>query len=118
IRRHGKIILNRAIGHTHGNGPNDSQLSEKILAKPDSLYNLFSASKAISAVVIHHMAENGLLDLDDYLCTYLPEFEKGHKKHISIAHVLSHQSGVPSIPPEALDLDILQDSEALRGIFD
>lgn len=34
IQRKGKIILNRAIGHTHGNGPNDSSSQEKIQATP------------------------------------------------------------------------------------
>lgn len=117
IRRNGKIILNRAIGHTHGNGPKDGRDVQKVLATPDSLFNLFSASKAITAMVIHHLAERGLIKINDPVCAYLAEFELGHKQHISIGHVLSHQSGVPTIPEEALDLDILQNPEAIRAIF-
>lgn len=117
IRRHGKIILNRAIGHTHGNELSTSKNSEKIQATPDSLFNLFSASKAITAMVIHHMAENELIKLDDPFCNYLPEFEKGSKKHILISQALSHESGVPTLPADALDLDKLSNSEFIRSMF-
>ncbi len=117
IRREGKIILNRAIGHTHGNEPGARHAYEKVQATPDSLFSLFSASKAITAMVIHHMAEKELLDLDDALAMYLPEFDEGAKRHITVCHVLTHQAGVPVIPEEALDLDILQDPDQIREIF-
>ncbi len=117
IRRNGKIIINRAIGHTHGHEPDAALNTEKIQATPDSLFNLFSASKAITAMVIHHMAENGLLELDDPLCKYLPEFAEGGKRHILVSQVLSHEAGVPTMPPEALDLSRLQDYEFARLMF-
>ena len=43
IRRQGKIILNRAIGHAVGNGPEDTRDTPKILATPDTRVCLFSA---------------------------------------------------------------------------
>jgi len=36
LRRNGKRVLNRSIGHSHGNGPSDSKYAEKILITPDT----------------------------------------------------------------------------------
>ncbi|MCG8672486.1 MAG: beta-lactamase family protein [Pseudomonadales bacterium] len=107
VRHRGQIIINRAIGHTHGNAPGDPANAEKRQATPDSLFNLFSASKAIAAVIIHHLDERGLINLEDPLCQYLPEFSEGSKQHITIRHLLLHQAGMPTIPKAALDLDKL-----------
>ena len=51
IRRHGEILLNRSIGHVRGNGPGDNDA--KVVATPDTPYCLFSASKAITAMLVH-----------------------------------------------------------------
>ncbi len=117
IRRHGKIFLNRAIGHTHGNGPNDTSHAEKIRATPDSLFNLYSSSKAIAAMMIHHLDEKGLIHLDEPICHYLPEFSQGPKRFITVRHVLTHHAGIPKVPTNALDLDNLHTPGAIRKIM-
>lgn len=116
IRRHGKIVLNRAIGHTHGNEPGakQTQLRE---AKPDSLFSLYSASKAVAAIVVHHMEEHGLLHLEDPLHRYMPEFASKRKRYITVRHVLLHQAGLPKIPQDALNLDLLHEPGAIRRIM-
>lgn len=116
IRRRGKIVLNRAIGHTHGNEP-DGRHSHLRAATPDSLFNLYSASKAIAAVVVHHMEERGLVHLEDPLALYLPEFDSRRKRYITIRHVLLHQAGIPKVPKEALDLDLLHQPGAIRKVM-
>ncbi|MCG8671662.1 MAG: beta-lactamase family protein [Pseudomonadales bacterium] len=116
VRRHGKIVLNRAIGHTHGNEPSDPQGHQRV-ATPDSLFNLYSASKAIAAVVVHHMDENGLIHLEDPLHHYLPEFASKRKRYITIRHVLLHQAGIPKVPKDALDLDVLHRPGEIRRVM-
>ena len=39
IRRNGKIILERSIGHAFGNNPGNTQ--EPVLATPKTLFNMF-----------------------------------------------------------------------------
>lgn len=116
IRRHGKIILNRAIGHTHGNEPK-AKHSELRDAKPDSLFSLYSASKAVAAIVVHHMEEKGLLHLEDPLHRYMPEFASQRKRYITVRHVLLHQAGLPKIPKDALNLDLLHEPGAIRRVM-
>jgi len=61
IRRHGEILLNRSVGHVQGNGPGDSDLP--VVATPDTPFCLFSASKAITAMLIHLLEERSQINL-------------------------------------------------------
>ncbi len=107
IRRRGQVVLHRAIGHTSGNGPGDPSEAPKRIVDLDTPINIFSAAKAVTAMVVHKLAERGVLHLDDWVCEYIPGFERHGKQRISIRHVLAHRAGVPSLPREALDLDLL-----------
>ncbi len=104
IRRHGHVVLNRAIGHASGNAPADPPEAPKVLVTPDTPFNLFSASKAITAMVIHKLDEKRVLHLEDRVCDFIPEFASHGKHRITIRHILSHRAGIPNLPPEAIDL--------------
>lgn len=99
IRRRGQIVLRRSIGHRSGNGPGE-QDRPKVLCTPDTPFCIFSASKAITAVVIHMLDDRGLLHIDDAVAEYLPEFRGPDKERITIRHVLTHRAGLPSVPAE------------------
>lgn len=112
VRKRGKVILDRSIGHTRGNAP--GQVSgEKVVATPSTLFNLFSASKAITAMLIHLFDDRGLLHLDDPVAEYLPEFAQNGKDWITIRHVLTHRAGIPTVPSEHADPDLLLDPKRI-----
>jgi len=111
MRRRGKVILNRAIGHARGNGPDEPSNSEKILLTPDTPICQFSASKAITAMLIHLLVERKAIDLLDPVCHYIPEFAQHGKEHTSIYHIISHHGGIPKPPPDT-DPEILFDHQA------
>lgn len=100
IRRQGEIILKRSIGHARGNPPpnHPDQDLEQVLMTPDTPVCLFSASKAITAMLVHKLQEQDQLNLNDTIGTYIPEFACNGKENITIAQVLSHRAGVPQIP--------------------
>jgi CubicO group peptidase (beta-lactamase class C family) len=108
VRRRGRVLVDRAIGHARGNGPNDPPGAKKKLARPETPFNIYSASKAITAMVIHWLDQRNLLRLDDPVCEYVPEFGRNGKESITIRHVLTHRAGIPNVPPEAMDLDLLE----------
>lgn len=110
IRHNGRRVLHRAIGHASGNGPDDTPDSVKVPLALDTPVNLFSASKAISAMVIHKLDEENALRIDDRVCDYIPEFSSHGKHRITLRHVLAHRAGVPNLPPEAMDVEVLSDS--------
>ncbi len=115
MRRHGQKILNRAIGHSHGNGPpgnfTDGPDDEKILMTPDTPVCQYSASKAVTSMMMHLLAERGEVSLADPVVNYIPEFAVLGKYKINIEHILSHHGGVPA-PPPGSDPDVLFDHDA------
>lgn len=114
LRREGKVVLNRAIGHARGNGPDDGPGTPKVLATPDTPVCLFSASKAITAMLVHLLDERGLIDLLDPISHYIPEYGVNGKKNATIYHLLAHRGGIPKISGD-FDPELLYD---LEGILD
>jgi CubicO group peptidase (beta-lactamase class C family) len=117
VRREGIVVLDRAIGHARGNGPQDSGDADKVPVTTDTPFCIFSASKAITATVVHLLDERGLLHISDPVAEYLPEYALHGKETITIAHVLAHKAGVPNLPAEAIDLEYVADSERLLQIL-
>ena len=113
LRRRGQILINRAIGHASGNGPEDAPDAPKVLATPATPFNIFSASKAVTAMVVHLLDQRNLLRLDDPVCEYIPEFGVHGKQAITIRHVLTHRAGIPNLPPGAIELERLDDPDGI-----
>ena len=66
----------------------------------DTLFNVFSVSKAVSATAVHIQVERGLIDYDSPVAAYWPEFAQAGKSDVLVRHVLSHVSGVLRMPPD------------------
>jgi CubicO group peptidase (beta-lactamase class C family) len=107
IRYRGAVLIDRAIGHVSGNAPQDPPDAERVVVSTDTPFCLFSAAKAVHAMVIHKLCEQGLLHLEDRVSDFVPEFARHGKRHVTIRHLLSHRAGIPNLPPEALELELL-----------
>ncbi|MCA9532910.1 MAG: beta-lactamase family protein, partial [Myxococcales bacterium] len=70
----------------------------------------------ITAVLIHMLHERELIHIDEPVATFIPEFAKKRKHRITIRDVLTHRSGIPNIPSDLVDLDILHDRERVAAI--
>lgn len=95
IRRNGKVVLNRAIGHGWGNAPTDEPDAEKIPVTTDTPFCVYSAAKGITATVVHMLVAQGVFALDDRVCEYIPSYTSHGKDKTTIRHVLTHSAGVP-----------------------
>lgn len=117
VRREGRVVLDRAIGHARGNGPDDAEDVPKTPMLPETPACIFSASKAVTAMVIHLLDERHDLHIGDRVAEYIPEYAQKGKEGTTIAHVLAHRAGIASMPKETLDLESLGDHEfILRAI--
>jgi len=117
IRRHGHVVLNRALGHARGNAPEDPPDAPKALADTDTPFCLFSASKAITAMVIHKLDEMRIVHLEDRVCDFIPEFARHDKDRITIRHLLLHRAGIPNLPVDEIDLELLARPERVVEIL-
>src|SRR5690606_19363406 len=76
VRRHGAVVLDRAIGHAAGNAPGADPDAPKTRVTPETPFRIYSASKAVTAMVIHKLDDLGKLHIDDRVADYVPAFRR------------------------------------------
>jgi CubicO group peptidase (beta-lactamase class C family) len=98
-----------AVLHIEHDGAVYEQAYGRLSYEPDAravnantLFDAASLSKVLStAPSVLKLAEEGRIDLDAKLITYFPECAGGGKEAITIRHLLTHSSGLPSgLPPK------------------
>jgi CubicO group peptidase (beta-lactamase class C family) len=80
----------------------------------DTIVCTYSATKAMTATCAHRLIDRGLLDLDEPIASYWPEFAQAGKESITVRMVLSHQAGLPW-PTAAYPRERFFDWETLTG---
>ena len=65
---------------------------------PETLFVVFSVSKAVTATVIHLLAERSRLDYDTPIADYWPAFAQHGKAAITVRQALTHTAGLPHLP--------------------
>ncbi len=72
----------------------------------DTLVNVYSTTKGMTAFCAHQLVEQRRLDLDAPVAEYWPEFARAGKGDLPVRWLLSHRAGLPAVkeplPPEAL----------------
>ena len=77
----------------------------------DTLTPIFSTTKALAALMVARLVEQGRLAYDQKVAEVWPEFAAEGKAEVSIAQALSHQAGLPGFI-EPVDPDIWFDWDA------
>jgi CubicO group peptidase (beta-lactamase class C family) len=96
-----------------------SGIADPKSAKPvdhDTLFNIWSVSKAVTATAVHIQAERGLIEYDAPVARYWPEFAAKGKGAVTVRHVLMHRSGVPQMPDGATPELICDWDWMIKGI--
>jgi CubicO group peptidase (beta-lactamase class C family) len=82
----------------------------------DTMVLVFSTTKGVAAMTIAVANSLGLLDYDEKVCTYWPEFAQEGKESVTVRQLLSHQAGLSAID-EPLGLEVLADLDVLAEIL-
>lgn len=88
--RHGEPFVDVVAGRR---GPGDDRPVER-----DSLFLSFSATKGVTALAVHQLADRGLLDYDTPVAHYWPAFGAHGKDRLTVAQAMSHQGGLHALP--------------------
>jgi CubicO group peptidase (beta-lactamase class C family) len=88
----------------------------KLEWQQDTLVTMFSATKGMSSLAIPVAHSRGLLDVDEPVATYWPEFARHGKAAITVRQLLSHQAGL-AVLDRPLDLDTVRDFDRLATIL-
>jgi CubicO group peptidase (beta-lactamase class C family) len=63
----------------------------------DTMATCFSTTKGVVATIVHRLVDRGVLDYDVPVATYWPEFAAAGKEHITLRHLLTHQSAMHDV---------------------
>lgn len=72
-------------------------------AGPDSLFCIFSATKAITSSAIWILLQEGKLSLDERVADIIVPFASNGKEAVTVEQLLTHTAGFPAAPFKSLD---------------
>lgn len=103
VARHGEIGMLEAIGW--------GDQEHKQALQTDSVFSLFSLTKAFTNALTLRAIELGQFALTTRVVEVIPEFDGHGREKINFFHLLTHSSGLPPvwIPQEGMYIDKLDD---------
>lgn len=111
VVREGEVVLRKGYGLAN--------VELQVPNAPEMVFELGSVTKQFTAAAILMLAERGQLRIEDDFTKYLPDYSTQGRK-ITIEHLLTHTSGIPSytglpewLPRMREDMRL----EALIGLF-
>jgi CubicO group peptidase (beta-lactamase class C family) len=112
VARRGQIGLHAALGNADGAG------TQKLTS--DSVFSIFSVTKAFTNVLALKAIEDGRLSLAAKISEIIPEFSGGLRQEITVFDLMTHRSGLPMLwnvrPDQPIDrLEVLV-AEVVKNI--
>lgn len=96
VEKKGTVLFHEAFGLA--NRPFQVPMAK------DTRFHLASITKLVTSALILQLVDEGRLDLDSPLGTYLPEYNGEAKMRVTLHHLLNHTSGLKNFQPD-LPLD-------------
>ena len=96
VFRHGECVVDLWGGHADAARTRPWQR--------DTLVNLWSTTKGVTAMAIARLVDRGALRYEDRVASFWPEFAAAGKAQVTVAQILSHQAGLPGfVAPTSID---------------
>lgn len=115
VARHGRLGMLEAVGTKRSDDPSS--------VSTDSVFSLFSLTKAFTNVLVLRAVEMGYFALTTRVSEIIPEFSGKPRENIRVDHLLTHRTGLPPVftvepgmPIDRLDVVIKAICEKLHGV--
>lgn len=89
VGRGGKLVFDETIGNAQADGLTALQR--------DSVFSIFSMTKAFTNVLVLRAIEQGRFALTTKVCEIIPEFAGPPRNEVTLFHLLTHTSGWPGM---------------------
>src|ERR1700728_4958582 len=89
VAHHGQVVLDFAAGHA------DAERTQEL--RTDTVFSIFSATKAFVNVLILRSVELGRIALTTRMSEIIPEFGGAPRDRATIFHFLTHTTGMPGV---------------------
>lgn len=83
----------------------------------DTMTLVHSTTKGLSGLVLALLHSRGLLDHDERVSRYWPEFAQAGKQEVTVRQLLAHQAGLFGFD-ERVDRDVVADLDQLAGVME
>jgi CubicO group peptidase (beta-lactamase class C family) len=95
VKQHGEVIYTNAFGYAQlFNDQHEKLATPEILTRTHQ-FDIASLSKVIGTTTsIMLLADQGKINVEDFVGKYIPAFQNGDKSKITIRHLLTHTSGI------------------------
>src|SRR5918998_1482086 len=88
VAENGKVVYKGAFGMAN--------MEWGIPNTPDTKFRLGSITKQFTAALTLQLVEQGKIKIDGKISDYLPEYRKDIGQKVTVHHLLTHTSGIPS----------------------
>jgi CubicO group peptidase (beta-lactamase class C family) len=109
VARGGRVAGFRAFGSARFSG-------ETRAAERESLFAVFSVTKAFVSSACWMLLREGVLSLGDRVVDYVPEFGRNGKEAVTVEHLLTHTAGFPRAA--LVTRDWLSDEKRVASLAD
>lgn len=92
----GAVLIADDNGIVYENAFGFANHDHKISNTSNTAFRIGSISKSFTAMLVLQLIEKGKLGLDIPISNYLPEYREDIGKKVTIRHLLTHTSGIPS----------------------
>lgn len=94
VARQGRIAAMRTFGSIESAGAAGSSVP----ASDETLYIIYSATKAITSAAAWILIQEGKLRIDETVADVIPEFASNGKGAVTVEHLFTHTAGFPAAP--------------------
>jgi CubicO group peptidase (beta-lactamase class C family) len=114
VARGGKVLSLEAVGY--------QDLESKKPMRADTIFDIRSVTKPVTAIGVMILMEEGKLALNDPVEKYLPEFKATARETqsapgpIKIHHLLTHTAGIPASRPQEIEDITVKRNRALTDV--
>jgi CubicO group peptidase (beta-lactamase class C family) len=88
LAKGGKVILAKGYGMAN--------YELEVANTPQTKFRLGSITKQFTSMAVAQLVERGLVKIEDPITKYLPDFPKEMGDKVTVYHLLTHTSGIPS----------------------
>jgi len=106
VYRDGRLVVDLWGGYRDG--------AQRLSWEHDTLVPVFSTTKGMASMTLAVAHSRGLLDFDERVATYWPEFAQNGKQAITVRQLMSHQAGLAALD-ERIEAPTLHDPDRLAA---
>lgn len=95
IKEDNRIVYKKAFGFAERNDDDNKPLVHPVPMSTNALFDLASLTKVVGTTTAAMLlVDRGLINVGDPIGKYIPAFDTGTKKQITIRHLLTHTAGL------------------------